>query len=866
MASFVPTWVFKKADLAKGTACILSQDYGTAGAKTFAAFPDPAARIAYLEAHHGQGLYEVLFTDSLPCRLYFDIDLPGSADILHDTVHAFLGTLQRFLLATYDMDITWTIGTNCHIAEASSETKCSFHFVANAHVRSILQNRILAVAFIEYIVSNQVDALLYLNADNALRCAIDASVYSNFRSFRCLHMAKAGKRPLKPFAASSHNIADHMIEYIDGTSPPPLFRFPEITLSNTLPPKKTTRTKPMIVKQPTTTPMQDPPFIAQLRSYIANSAHLAELLRTGPAQLGTSYLYIRGHTHLLFVDRNCRPTCPFANRIHKSNHLYFIITDNKPLIRLTCFHEDCRKQPPLIIVPCESADILQATHNDIQTTTLHTQEHNIVWSQDYTEPCMRPYPIAPIVCIRAAMGVGKTVELRNLVRTQLPSTAKALFLTFSRQLAFKYAQDFAPHGFVNYMDVDHTFIQDSRVIVCLDSLHRILLRNPDYIFIDEALSVFLHLNSSLMTRTPEISTLLELLIRQAKHVYFLDACVDHALIVNVIRYFAQAKHADPVWIINRYVRPTNRTLHLATATFSGTGRQIADNPLAFAALQRIATLLDKKQRIVIASSTKRFTILAHDMIQTRYPDRTIALYNSDNQRDNSQPVDTSHWHTADVLIYSPSITAGVSFEPPHFDTLVAYLVNSPRTPTIDIALQQLFRVRQLNEGTMYIYTLDQPPANTQPLQDEAIESFLDADHAIVNRYFHANNIHFYAAQRIDGTTIAYDKERLSYQILKGIVMIQNVLPRHPDTHPPRGLQHRRQTPGTAPANRTRGHCIPPRATKQPPVNHAALRPRHRHRRGRLRRPPRRTPVDRHATDPKTYLRDRLTMAHRPLQH
>jgi hypothetical protein len=62
------------------------------------------------------------------------------------------------------------------------------------------------------------------------------------------------------------------------------------------------------------------------------------------------------------------------------------------------------------------------------------------------------------------------------------------------------------------MDIDAHEITDDKVIVCLDSLHRIKTSNFDFIFIDEATSVFLHFQSTHIQNSQVICLTLELLL------------------------------------------------------------------------------------------------------------------------------------------------------------------------------------------------------------------------------------------------------------------------------------------------------------------------------------------------------------------
>jgi len=786
-------WVHKKSDL-QPSQWVLSRDIGTRGAKMFASFATHAEMVAHLDANLNGAFYEVIVTADQPSYMYFDIDIPDTEDRTNHMVSLFCTTLSAYLKHAFGMDVAWHIGTNCQIATASTSSKCSIHFLGYCIVESITQHRLFNIGLVEYIIENDIQDLLFINKKQAVQCAIDPSVYSNFRSYRCLHMSKLGKNnPLQPFGGSSHTIVDHLVCYYDGLSHTHSFKLPTINacrpcvqetkakecVPQTTPVKQEAaknKPKSIIVKLTKRSALTEDQqtLVDNAKVLIENNAELQKLLAVDKVR--TSYVYINAkNTINAYIDKMTTPTCPFAKRAHKSNHIHVSCLPWSPIIRVGCHHPVCAALGSISILSTDGFDAKHPHHEAAFIDSLHSQEHNIPWTHVYDEPSMRPYPEDPIVCIRAGMGIGKTVALKTFADTHFTPSTKAIIVTFSRNLAKKYANDFGPKGFVSYQDVDSMCINDGKVIVCLDSLWRVTMRNPEYVFIDEALSVFMHFNSHLMSKSDQISTLLELLILQSKHTFFIDACIDNAFMVNVVGYFSKLTKMDATWIYNQHVRPTNR--HAIIKCYAGgkSSKTVNSNPLAYAAFNRVLKLLDANKRVVVCSSTKRFTNVLADMVKLRFPDKKLVVYNSDTMMGQAASmIDTSTWNDLDVLIYSPSITAGVSFEDLHFDCLVGYLVNSPYTPSIDIALQQLFRVRQLVEGGMHIFALDLHHDTHAPaVYDDDVEKLLDDDMELVNKFYATNNVSFYAHQKVDGGQLKYDKDRLSYQILKGIVTLRN---------------------------------------------------------------------------------------------
>ena len=197
------------------TKWVLTQDCGIKGAKQFARFETYNKMINYLNNNKNKALYEVIQTVSVPCFMYFDIDLPDTENRTDYIVNIFKNILAEFLANKYHIIIELHEGENCEIAIASTDKKCSIHFIGKIVLPNISTHKLFTVEFIDYIIQcNTLESkeLLFINNKQEVQCAIDTSVYSNFRSYRCLTMEKEGKHNfLRAYGDSSKEIADHMV-------------------------------------------------------------------------------------------------------------------------------------------------------------------------------------------------------------------------------------------------------------------------------------------------------------------------------------------------------------------------------------------------------------------------------------------------------------------------------------------------------------------------------------------------------------------------------------------------------------------------------------------------------------------------------
>jgi hypothetical protein len=781
-------WHFKKSKVMEEPWILASDISHISPAKQYTALETYKKYVRFLEANKFKYLNEIIKSIKDTTFMYFDIDMPqhGDEDITDSVVDLFLETLSNVLDLYYHLHVKWTIGNNCQVATASSNTKCSIHFIGYIVVPTVEYHKALAMNVVAYVIEKDIKGLMF-NYKGKIKCAVDYSVYTNFRCYRCLYMTKCGQnRPLLPYKNSSIYIKHHLVNYYETISVPPIAILEKLDLC--LPKRDFEKTE-----TPKYLVTLEKPAIRELRgeetdsvmgafTHLRHNKQLLELLKVDDFRIKNVYSNGTGYYSVCIKAlKGCDPlVCPYAKRAHKHNNIYVRYSKITNRMSLYCFDDDCKDVKKYHITSYMTNSLIQEISETANLATLHTHEDTITWTHKYTCSTMNDYPKSEMVCVRAGMGTGKTVAMKRFIKKHFSYNTKGLVVTFGRTLSKKYHEDLQTEGFKNYLDCENPVIMDNKVIVCLDSLRRIGMRNPDYLFIDEALSVFLHFNSPLMFGTNEIAILLELLILQAKTVFFLDACIDNAFMVKVVKYFTDMKRVTPVWIYNTYIRETNRLVelytHVGDESFKASPK--CKNILAYSAIVHICSLVKEKKKVVVCSSTKGFTTLLGHTLEVLFPELKIGIYNSDTTKiilqQSEDVINTRKWNTYDVLIYSPSITAGVSFEELHFDVLVGYLVNSIFTPSVDITLQQLFRVRRLKEGNMYLYVYNQAKEVRVPVTDEEIEQVLSIDNHLVEKHYDiGNSIHFSSQQKIEDDRLVYDKDRLSYQILKGITMLTN---------------------------------------------------------------------------------------------
>jgi hypothetical protein len=722
-------------------------------------------------------LYEIIKSVDDPTNTFIDIDRHDTKYTWKVVAKAMCAAVDGFLEDTgIAGGLRIEVGRNAQIAESSTPVRTSLHFVLAIAMENASEHMRFTNALRAW-VTTRADAFPELMEGD--ECVIDKGLHNNCRNFRFPYQSKryaVYSVPFVPVMGSSKLASDHAVVCHVG-SPPAVpadinrhLGQVAVLQPRVIPAKH--KASPLVMKAARPIAMNE--LLQKYTDLFNSKAPLVELMQ---APMRVKYVtQLEGGVTAYTLDD---ARCPYAGRKHKSNHVYITShphakktssnLDAHKDLHVHCHDPDCRKTYSTPYIVRHSDTLESMLHDDMNPKSMHPQAKNIQWDEDYDEPSMRPLPVRPLVCVRAGMGIGKTKAMHAVVRENCGAATKALIVTFSKSLAMKLRGDFADLEFECYNDVKGD-IFSSRVIVCLDSLWRVTTRNFDFVFIDEAVSVFLHFNSPLMTRSSENSALLELLITQScANVYLVDACIDQTFTKYLADYFGDAKTVKPYWIRNRHVRPSNRVANVLVSRQSGNA--IEENQLIVSAIEKVMDLINKGKRVVVCSSTKRFAVALEQYVLNKRAETRMLVYHSDSCESLSDVNDL--WRSCDLLIYSPSISAGVSFEREHFDSMVAFLVNSNFTPSVDISLQQLFRVRNLTDGDMSIYVQDSTGNDDLPCTESQVEEMLSKDVSTLNKYCLSSQLSSLAQHKIVGDVVRYDPDRMSYRVIKGIVLMRH---------------------------------------------------------------------------------------------
>ena len=312
----------------------------------------------------------------------------------------------------------------------------------------------------------------------------------------------------------------------------------------------------------------------------------------------------------------------------------------------------------------------------------------------YAEGAMRPYELTPTLAVLAQMKLGKTKAMRAYLDAHFPvdglETKVIRFVTFRQTFSAAIAKDLP--GFTIYSDVVGTLdsVRHPRLIVQVESLHRLTLgarpEPVDLLVLDEAESILAQFNSGLHKNFSAAFAMFQWMMQTARHV----VCMDANLGDRTYQALARLRPAQPLhfhW--NRFARAADDVYHFT-----------ADQA---AWLGRLHAALRAGSRVVLPTNSLTEARAYEEAIRREFPEKRVMLYSSEtppSEKARHFGDVHSYWADLDVLIFTPTCSAGVSFELEHFDMLFGFFCDV--SCDVETCRQMLGRVRNLRTREHYI--------------------------------------------------------------------------------------------------------------------------------------------------------------------
>lgn len=313
---------------------------------------------------------------------------------------------------------------------------------------------------------------------------------------------------------------------------------------------------------------------------------------------------------------------------------------------------------------------------------------------EYDEPAMRDYALVPTLGVAAQMGLGKTKALVRWLGAHFPEGGVdppvVRVVSFRRTFAAALAR--ALPGFALYSDVQGgTGLlgpETPRLIVQSESLHRVRVgpgAAPDALVLDECESILAQFGSGLHRRFPAAWAAFVWLVRTARHVICLDANLGDRTL-RVLERLRPGPERAPFlhW---------NRRRAAAGDTYFVTGDTGAWHAALLAAVAA-------GRRVVVPTNSLAEARAIAAVLRAEFPRRRVLAYSSETpagERERDFGDVGAAWAGVDALVYTPTCSAGVSFEGPGFDDVFAWFTDA--SCDAETCRQMLGRVRDVSSRT-----------------------------------------------------------------------------------------------------------------------------------------------------------------------
>ena len=373
---------------------------------------------------------------------------------------------------------------------------------------------------------------------------------------------------------------------------------------------------------------------------------------------------------------------------------------------------------------------------------------------NYCDPAIKDFVIASTLLIKAGMGMGKTKKLVDFITKNFGPEHIIRVISFRQTFSAAILSSLREIGFQSYKDFSGPITNEhTRIVIQVESLRRLKFEahdavRADLVILDESESITSQLNSPNHKEYYTLNMInLNALIGYAGQVICMDAYLGRrtkSLLDNLRpSYTAQ-------WVArksggNRLGRPIpaasqdDHPIELAGEEIYVTYGGLLQNNSYQNQTKNVYYLtadegqwltlahdaIDAGENIVVCTNSKIRAKHIYRVLAEKFgpeADALIKIYSSESTAAERRDFDNvaERWAGLRVLIYTPTLTAGVSFERKHFDKMFCYF--SDMSCDANTCMQMMGRVRNISSAAYYL-CID-APGYSLPTSGENILSAL----------------------------------------------------------------------------------------------------------------------------------------------
>lgn len=303
-----------------------------------------------------------------------------------------------------------------------------------------------------------------------------------------------------------------------------------------------------------------------------------------------------------------------------------------------------------------------------------------------------------ILSITSCYGSGKTTALKHIffnygMHVNSAKEKSILYISYRKTLSADILKNFDGYGFQSYLDIKGSLMNVNRLIIQVESIARlceysnskVLYKMFDYIIIDECEGCLNQYDSPTCSKSKMCFDMLVRMITHAEKVVMLDGDI-------MDRSKSFINHFNSSYNILNLRKPPKKIFTLSNDSDSFYNAICED-------LRNGLNL-----NIVTMSATKGKDM--HKKLVLEFPDiadKIVYYYGGCNDalKEDFKNV-TEAWIDKRVVMYSPTVEAGLDFNKEHFNK--QYVIISKKSNSIRALFQMMSRIRKFSNNDVLCYT------------------------------------------------------------------------------------------------------------------------------------------------------------------
>lgn len=404
-----------------------------------------------------------------------------------------------------------------------------------------------------------------------------------------------------------------------------------------------------------------------------------------------------------YYNRAFPSHCKVCDRVHEKDNTGVISINKNKDIYYYCRHAEFGKGLYVNTVKqfYDEPAVEEPEYEELMPEI--PEDFNVI---EYEEPEVREINLnAATQIIRSPMGTGKTNQL--IAALENAEGYNIIMVSFRKSFTTEMMGRF--ERFIDYRDVKGN-IDAPRVIIQFESLHR-LITNPDkqtIIILDETESIISQTSSKNNGNLRQCWAKFEQLLNYAEVCIAMDAMAG-ARTFNLMR-----RHRGDREIVLQYNKYKPAAELAPTDIHYDDYNRWRKEVLSAAGHARA-------EPFVCAGTSKAELDVLERTIRKDHPELNIKYYNADTSnttREEELSDVNNTWAEVDILLYTPTISAGVSFTGARFKRMFCYFVNYSCDYLTSI--QMMGRVRNIAAREYHVFIKQN--ASNLPASIERVEA------------------------------------------------------------------------------------------------------------------------------------------------